>query len=241
LKNILWWFGPRIFENSTLVRDVHQIRIGRVRFFSGRTYRNIVFLRIGHQVEPALVTPFAPGSDYVNVWLQRVVSEFKANLIVTFASGAVSNRVSTFLLCNLNLPLRNHGARERRSHQVHTFINSIGFDCCPHVIANKLFAEILDVEFRRASRVSLFLESAKFGALTNIGAIADDFAVVVMLQPMKHDGSIQATGVSENYLVNLFHLVFVLRLALVNDTTYMTYRTYSKLNYISLQKAPTLS
>ena len=142
-----------------------------------------MFLRVGDQIHAAFEIPLAPGSDDFDVGLQRVIRQLKTHLIVAFAGRAVRDSVSAFLLRDFDLAFRNHRARERRAHQVNAFVDRVGFDGGPDVIAHKLFAQIFDVEFRSAGRVRLLFETRQLRTLAHVGAVADNFTLVVFLQP----------------------------------------------------------
>ena len=81
---------------------------------------------------------------------------------------------------------RDHRTGERRAHQVHAFINGVCFNSGPNVIAYKLFTQIFDVEFRRASLVGLVLEAAQLLTLSHVGAITNNLAAIVLFEPAKH-------------------------------------------------------
>ncbi len=97
LKNILRRLGPRVFENAAFVRDVHQVRVGRIRLLGRRRHGNVVLLRVRDQIRASFEVPLAPRSDDFDVRLQRVISQFETHLIVAFAGCAVSDGVSAFL------------------------------------------------------------------------------------------------------------------------------------------------
>ena len=153
LKNILRWLGPRVFEDPTFVRDVHQIRVGRVRLLGRRGHGNVVLLRIRDQIHATFEVPLAPRSNDFDVRLKRVIRQLETHLIVAFAGRAVRDSVSAFFARDLDLVFCDHRTGERSAHQIHAFVNRIRFDGGPDVVAHKLFAQIFDVEFReRRSR-----------------------------------------------------------------------------------------
>ena len=100
--------------------------------------------------------------------------------------------VGAFFARDLDLMFRDHGTGEGSAHQVHAFVNRVRFDRGPHVVADKLFTQIFDVEFRSTGRERFLFEAGQFGALAHISAVAHHFAVVLFLQPLQHDRSIQS-------------------------------------------------
>ena len=118
-----------------------------------------MLLRIRDQIHAAFEVPLAPRSDDFDVRLKRVIRQLETHLIVAFAGGAVRDRVSAFFLRDLDLAFCDHRTGERSAHQVNAFVNRIRFDRGPDVVPHKLFAQIFDVEFRRAGRERLLFEA----------------------------------------------------------------------------------
>ena len=144
--------------------DVHRVRLGRPR-----------------QV------PLAPWRDDFDVRLKRVIGQLEAHLVVALAGRAVRDSVGAFFSRDLDLVLCDHRAGEGSAHQVHAFVNRIRLDRGPDVVAHKLFAQIFDVELRSASRERLLFEARQLSALAHVSAVTNNFAVVLFLQPAKHD------------------------------------------------------
>ncbi len=100
--------------------------------------------------------------------------------------------------CDFYLALRNQGARQRRAHQIDAFVNRVRLDCCPDVIAHKFFAQVFDVKFRSAGRLCLFVQPVHLCSLAHVGAVADNFALVLLFQPAQHYRRVESAGVGEN-------------------------------------------
>ena len=181
LKNIFRRLSPRVFQDSAFVRDVHEIAISRVRLINCSRYRNTVSLGIGDEIRAPAEFPFAPRRDHFDVRLQGIISEFESHLIVTLARGPMSNCVRALFSRDLDLSFGDHRARQRRAHQVHPFIDRVRFYRRPDVIAHELFAQIFDIKLRTAGGFRFLFQTIHLCTLANIGAVANDFALILVL------------------------------------------------------------
>ena len=124
----------------------------------------------------------------------------------------MSNGIGIFPACNFDLPFSNDWSSQRRAHQIDAFVNGVGFHRRPDVLAHELFAQICDVEPGGAGRFRFFVEPVDLCALPHIGAVTDDFALVLLFQPAKHHRCVEAARVGENYLLDSFTSHFLYRL-----------------------------
>ena len=67
---------------------------------------------IAHQILARIHVPFPPGSNDVDVWIKGVIANLEAHLIIALASRTMGNRIRTNLMGDLDLALRNQGARD---------------------------------------------------------------------------------------------------------------------------------
>ena len=73
-------------------------------------------LSVADQIRSSLEFPFSPRGKDLNVRLQRIISQLKADLIVPFAGGAMRDGIGAFLACDLDLAFGNHRPRQRCAH-----------------------------------------------------------------------------------------------------------------------------
>ena len=148
--------------------------------------------------------PLTPGCDDGNVGAEVLESELETNLVVALTGAAVSNSVSAFLLGDFNDTLCDYGAGERGAQQI-LFVLGAGLESGEDILVNELVGEVFDVELGSAGFESLFFQTVKLVALTNVSGYGDNFTAVVLLQPGDNDGGIETTGISEYALVDFFH------------------------------------
>src|SRR6185369_17224012 len=67
LENILRWFSPGVLENSALIRDMHQVAIGRIWFCSRGGNRNAMGFRVSDQITAPVEFPLTPRRNYFDV------------------------------------------------------------------------------------------------------------------------------------------------------------------------------
>ena len=160
-------------------------------------------LGVSNQIGAALEFPFAPWRYHFDVRLQRVVSQLKPDLIVAFAGRSMCDCIRVFAARNFDLTFSNNRPRQRSPHQINAFVDRVCFHRGPNVIAHKLFAQVLNVEFRCASGFRLFVEPVHLCALANVSAVTNDFAFVGLFQPAEHDRRVESAGVGQNNLVDI--------------------------------------
>src|SRR5262249_18471724 len=88
--------------------------------------------------------PFAPRSDDLDIWGNRFVSEFEADLIIALASAAVGEAVGAEFECDFGLTLGNDGTRHGSAEEIGVFVNGPSAESRPNEIADKFFAEVFD-------------------------------------------------------------------------------------------------
>src|SRR5688572_32559608 len=106
---------------------MHQVSIGRIRFFGRRSDRYSMLSAVSDQIGAPLEFPFTPRGYDLYIRLERVIGELKPHLIVSFPSRTMSDRISAFRPGDLDLPLRDHGSRKRGSQQIHALVKRIRF------------------------------------------------------------------------------------------------------------------
>ena len=68
-----------------------------------------MFRAVGDEIRTSLKFPFPPRRHYLDIRLQRIIRKFKTNLIVALAGRTVSDGISTFAPCDLDLSLCDNG------------------------------------------------------------------------------------------------------------------------------------
>src|SRR5262249_749830 len=153
--------------------------------------------------------PPPPRRDHRYMGLERIVGQFKANLIVAFAGRAMRNSIGTDFLRYFDLFLRDQRSRDRRAKQILAFVKRV----CPkhreYVVAHEFFAQVLneDVFLFDAEERRLLPGRLELLTLTEIGCKGDDLAAIDGLQPLQNNRGIEPAGIGENdFLYSLFGL-----------------------------------
>ncbi len=179
-------------------------RIGRFAPFVGRNI-NAVFFRIFDEFGAGIEVPFAPGRDHFNIRVERVITQFKADLIIALAGGAVTHGICADLMGDFDLTFGNQGARDGCAQKIEPFIQSIGAKHRKNEVANKFFAQIINIDFFDTIGFGLRPRRLQFFALTQIGREGDNFTSLFFLKPFQDDGCVQSAGIGEDDFLGCAH------------------------------------
>src|SRR5690606_10394343 len=126
--DIVRHFVPRIFQHLAFGGGVQKVRVGRERAFAALVLgdRDLVLFSPGDQRGAAGQIPFAPWSNNLDIRCQGIGAQFKTNLIVALAGGAVGNGVSAGFAGDFDQTLGNQRAGNGGAQQVIAFITRIG-------------------------------------------------------------------------------------------------------------------
>lgn len=195
---------PGVFQDAGFVGDVKQVAIHGVGFLHALANRDVVALCVGNELGPAgeLVTPLfhAPGGNDFELGCQGVDGELEAYLIVSFACGSVGNGIGSFSECEVHHGFGDAGAGNGGAQQVAAFVKGVGLEHREDVVGGKVGFQVAD-DALGCARCKGFLDDAvEFLRLANVGAVGDDFSIVLLLEPHHEDGCVKATGVCKNDL-----------------------------------------
>ena len=135
--------------------------------------------------------------------VQGIIAKLKPDLIVALAGRAMADGISAGLGSDFNLAFGNQRSRNRGTEQIDALINRIGAEHREHKIADKFFAEILDINLFNTSGFSLGPRRLNLFPLTEISGKGNDLAVIFFLQPAQNDGRIQPARIGQYHLVNV--------------------------------------
>ncbi len=199
-------FRPGVFQVDAFVGDVQQVGVHGIRALALLHFHgDVALFTILEQLFAGVQIPLTPGSDHLHARLQGIGAKLKTNLIVTFTGSTVRDGVCTRFVGNVDQALGNQRAGDRGAQQVLAFVDGIGAEHREHVIAHKLLAQVLNVDFLNAQRFGFRARWLHFLALANIGGKGYHLTVIGILQPPNDDGSIQATGIGQHHLFNIRH------------------------------------
>ena len=147
--------------------------------------------------------PLAPRGDDRHLRRERLDAQLEADLIVALAGAAVTDRVTVFLLRDLDEALGDQRAGEGGAQQVLVLIDGAGLQGRPDEVLDEFLAQILDVELLRAGLLRLLVQRLELVALAHVRSAAHDSAAVVFLEPRDDDGRIQSAGIRKQHTIIL--------------------------------------
>ena len=150
-------------------------------------------------------TPFAPRRDDLDVGLERVGGELEAHLIVALAGRAMGDRVRPDFAGDLDQPLGDKGARDRRAEQILSLVLRVGAKHRKHVVADELLAQVLDEDVLGldAEQFRLLARGLQLLALAEVGGEGDDLGAVFGFKPLEDDRGVQPARIGENDALDL--------------------------------------
>ena len=165
--------------------------------------RNLVLLGEGDQRLAALEVPFPPRRDHTDIRFQRIVGDFKPDLIVTLAGSAVANCAGPYTAGDIYLGLGDQRAGDRSSEQVLALIDGVGPKHREHIVTDKFLAQVLDEDVFRlhTQQQRLVARRRDFLALAQVSREGHHFAAVGLLQPFQDDRGVQPTRIGEHNLI----------------------------------------
>ncbi len=204
--HIFLGFRPGIFQIDAFVGNVQQVGVHGVRALALlHFHRDVALFAVLQQLLAGIQIPLTPGRNHLHTRLQRVGTELETHLVVTLTGSAMGNSISAGLIGDIDQTLGNQRTGNGRTQQVLTLIDGVRAEHREHVIAHKLLAQVLDVDFLDAQRLGFRPRRLNFLALADVGGKRYHLTVVGILQPPNDYGSIQATGIGQHHLFDIRH------------------------------------
>ena len=137
--------------------------------------------------------PFAPWGDDFDIGVQRIGRQFKPHLIIAFASRTMRDGIGPGFGGNLDQPFGNQWAGNRRAEKIISLIARIGAHHRKDKIADKFFAQIVDINMviGHAHQHRFGARRFQLFALPQIGGEGDNFAAIFDLQPFQYDACVE--------------------------------------------------
>src|SRR5690554_5302849 len=149
-------FRPGIFQVHAFVGNVQQVGIHGVRALALlHFHRNVALFAVLQQLLAGVQIPLTPGSNHLHTRLQRIGAQLETHLVVTLTGRTAGNRIGAGFIGNVDQTLGNQRAGNGGTQQVLALVDGVGAEHREHVIAHKLFAQVLDVDFLNAQRFRL--------------------------------------------------------------------------------------
>src|SRR5690606_11951632 len=207
--HVFFVLGPGVFQHAAFIGDVQQVGIHGIRRFllAVALDRNLVLGSVIHQLLAGQQVPLAPRSDNLDARLERVGTQLETHLVVALAGRAVGNGVGAGFVGDLDQALGDQRTGNGGAQQVFAFVDGVGAEHREHEITHELFAQVVDVDFLDTHGLGLGTGRLDLFALTEVGGEGHHFTVVGILQPLENHRGVQATGIGQNYLVNVRHAI----------------------------------
>src|SRR6266404_1389553 len=182
-----------IFEFAAFVAEVPDVAVAAVDIFLALLDVHVVLLRVGDGGFARVNVPLAPRCDDLNVRRDGFVSEFKSHLIVAFSGAAVGEAIGAEFQRDFRLALGDDGPRHRSAEEIGVFVAGAGAQGRPDIIADKFFAQILDVRRGSAGGERFLARGFEIFLLADVADDGDDFAAVIFLEPRDDDGGVESS------------------------------------------------
>src|SRR3990167_1967769 len=207
--HVFFVLGPGVFQHAAFIGDMQQVGVHGVRrlLLAVTLDRDFVLGGVVHQLLARQQVPLAPRGNDFHAGLEGVGTQFETHLVVTLAGSAVGDGVGTGLVGDFDQALGDQRTGNGGAQQVFAFVDGVGAEHRVDEIAYKFFAQVVDVDFLDAHGLGLGAGRLDFLTLTEIRGKGHHFAVIGVLQPLEDHGSVQATGICQDYLVYVGHAI----------------------------------
>ena len=194
----------RIFQVKTLVGQMPQVLVLGIVGLARNLQRNIMRFGVIDLFVAGLDIPLAPRSDNLQIRSKALDGKLKTHLVVALARCAMSHGVGTFCQRNLGQLLANHRARKRSAQQV-SFILGIHLQRGNDNLVAHFVNQVGHDKLRSTRCQRLLLQAFKLVGLAHVTGNGNNLGVVVVfLQPRNDNRRIQATGVRQDNLFDVF-------------------------------------
>ena len=201
---------PRVLEDTSLERNVQEVAVGGVRLLGAGFDRDLVISAISDHLGATgevLTEGFiAPRGDDFEIRGESRAGELKANLVVTLAGGAVSDGGGAFLASDLDHAFSDERARDGGAEVILAFVDGASLHHREDEVAGEFGLKVVDVKLGGAGLHGLLLKALELVFLADVGAERDHLGVVLVLDPGKEDGGVEATGVGQDDFLLLAHV-----------------------------------
>ncbi len=204
--HVFFVLGPGVFQYAAFIRDVQQVGVHGVRGLLAVTLNgDVVLFSVGQQLLAGHQVPLAPWRNHFYARLKRIGTQLETHLVVALAGGTVGDGIGTGFVGNFNQALGDQRTGDGSTQQVLAFINGVGAEHRENKVAHKFFTQVVDVDFLDTQRFGLGTGRLDLLALTQVSGEGNDFALVLVLQPLEDYRGIQATGIGQNHLFDIGH------------------------------------
>ncbi len=140
---------PGIFEHASLVGDVHQVGIHRVRGLRRGRNRDAVFRGVGHQIGTALHVPLPPRCDDLDFGLEGIGRELESDLVVALAGGAMGDGIGAESFGGLHQSSGEDRSGQCGAEEVVPLVDRVGLEGRKYALGHQGLTKIFDDGFAK--------------------------------------------------------------------------------------------
>ena len=191
----------RVFQFQAFMTDVPQIAVAAITWVRRKWQVDPMLPAIFDLILPGLHRPHIrhpPGRDDLQVRRQCLDTQFKTDLVISFARRPMADSRSALLACDLHQPLGDHRAGHGCPQQIFVFINRARFHTGHDVLIAKLIYDIFNIQLWCTRELSPLFEPVQFFSLSTIDTAADHFIVKIFLQPRNDGRRIQTAWIGQH-------------------------------------------
>ena len=195
-------FGPGIFQNTAFKGDMQQVAVHGIGLLQRAADRNIVLTGIFDHFGTGMEIPvgITPCSNDLGCGVQSISVQLETDLVVALAGGTVADGISAFLFADIDQTFCNERTGNGGTQQVVAFVDGICLHHGEDEIAGKFFGQVFHIALGGTGTDRLFFQPGSFFRLPDICAVADNFCIVSVFDPLDDDGCIKSARISNDDL-----------------------------------------
>jgi hypothetical protein len=155
---------------------------------------------VGDEGFAAVEIPFPPGSDDLDLGVEMVVGQFKPDLVVAFAGGAMADGIGFLGQGDLHLLFGDQRTGDGSAKEITPLVDGVGAEHGEDEITDELFAQILNIAFAGAGFTGFFGDAVEFLTLAEVGGEGNDFTAVFLDEPAYDDGGVESARIGQDSL-----------------------------------------
>ena len=196
---VVWLIG-RIFQFQSFMADVPQVTVTAVTGICSKRKVNAVCAAVFNLGFTGIHVPFvvSPRSDDLDIRSESFDTEFETDLVISLSGCTVADSDSAFFAGNFHKTFGDNRTSHGSTKQIFIFIDCMTLNTRNDVFVTEFIDNIFDVEFGSTTCFCTLVQSIKFASLSTVDADADNFIIIIFLQPWNDRCRIQTAGISKN-------------------------------------------
>ena len=220
-----------VLQVQALVAQVPQVLVLGVVGLPADLQGNVVGLGVVDFLVPGLDVPLPPGGDDLHLRSEPLDGQFKPDLVVALAGGAMGNGVGPFRQGDFRQLLADDGPGKGGAQQIGLVLGA-HLQSGDDDVVHHLVHQVGHNQLAGAGGNGLGLQALQLIGLAHIAGNGNDLGiVVVLLQPGDDDRRIQAAGIGQHNFLDVILVCHVNTLRMNNiHVCRLIYRDYTPAN-----------